>query len=319
MTTRAKPLEGVEILYTTAHVRTRIRAVMSAPGRRVAVAAFVGEHAEAYVSKATGLEVYCWPQGASTSAAALRRLINEGATVRFVDRLHMKVYWSATRGAVVTSANLSTNALGAGDLKEAGVFIPRGLDIERLLRGLRWRDATAKELDALEARNKAAKKKFGGGGSAPRTFLEWFRSRPRTRWMLATIDGYAPASKRARQAAREELGASEVEDGVTVSRGSVAIYDFILVLDCVKKEAPSISWLYVHHLVRVERSEKAYQPGLTYQAVQIHPQRACPPPPFVIDAPFRRAVRAIDWATVGNEWPKAKLLRRLADGYQSET
>jgi len=64
-------------------------------------------------------------------------LISLGANLQFADRLHMKVYWSEGSGVVVTSANLSTNALGVGDLKEAGVLLgPESLDIDNSLR--RW-------------------------------------------------------------------------------------------------------------------------------------------------------------------------------------
>lgn len=312
---RATASKVAEMLYTTAQVRGRIREVMSGPGRRVAVVAFVGEHADAYVRKSSGLEVYCWPQGASTSASMVRRLIDEGASVRFVDRLHMKVYWSAKRGAVVTSANLSTNALGAGDLKEAGVYLRRGVDIDRLLRGLVSREVTEKELEKLAARNKAARKSAGARRSGAPTFLEWYRSPRRARWMLAATDGYAPPSKAARQAADEDRGTSDVEDAITVGRGSIKADEFVLVLDCVKGRPASVTWLYVHRVVSVGRSEKAYNRLLPQQAIQIYPLRTCRPPPFAIDRTFRRVVRAIDWTDVGNEWPKPALVRRLAESY----
>ncbi len=54
----------------------------------------------------------------------------------------MKVYWSEGVGAVVTSANLSTNAMGVGGLKEAGVLLgPEFIDIAKLLKPLERRPA----------------------------------------------------------------------------------------------------------------------------------------------------------------------------------
>lgn len=75
-----------------------------------------GNGADAYIRNPKGVEILCWPKAGSTNPDALRDLINRGAIVKFVDDLHMKVYWSK-KGVVVTSANLSTNALGSGSLK----------------------------------------------------------------------------------------------------------------------------------------------------------------------------------------------------------
>lgn len=46
----------------------------------------------------------------------------------------MKVYWAERRATIITSANLSTNALGAGNLKEFGAFLRSGaIDIDGLI------------------------------------------------------------------------------------------------------------------------------------------------------------------------------------------
>jgi hypothetical protein len=65
----------------------------------------------------------------------------------------------------VTSANLSTNALGAGDLKEIGVLLePSAVGIERVLRTLNPRPVTQKELSSLDRRQRlyVAKKSHQG-------------------------------------------------------------------------------------------------------------------------------------------------------------
>jgi hypothetical protein len=97
-----------------------------APGKtpRVAITAVVGRGARAYNRNPKGVEIICWPKAGGTNPLELRRLKKAGARIRFANRLHMKVYWAARRGTIITSANLSTNTLGAGNLKEFGVFLP---------------------------------------------------------------------------------------------------------------------------------------------------------------------------------------------------
>src|SRR3990172_5431165 len=111
------------------------RIFKSEKGRRVALVAFVGKSAEAYLPKPKGIELICWPHAPGTNPTTIKFLMqNRKVDVRFSRRLHMKVYWTATQGTVVTSANLSTNAYGAGALHEAGVLLPSSkIDIDSLL------------------------------------------------------------------------------------------------------------------------------------------------------------------------------------------
>ena len=109
----------MKLLHTSAAVREAIIDLSSSANkRRVAVVGFVGDGAEPYLPRPNGIELYCWPKAGGTNPNVLRRLAKKGVRVRFVDSLHMKVYWAADKGAFVTSANLSTNAMGMGDLKE---------------------------------------------------------------------------------------------------------------------------------------------------------------------------------------------------------
>ena len=63
----------------------------------------------------------------------------------------MKVYWAEGRGAIITSANLSTNALGSGDLKEVGVLLSdEDIDIDHLISSLKLRNPSKKELSDLD-------------------------------------------------------------------------------------------------------------------------------------------------------------------------
>ncbi len=100
----------MEILYTTSAIRNAIQELFSDPKRRrVALVAFVGSDAEAYLPYPEGLELVCWPKAGATDANVIGRLLKRGAVVKFSDNLHMKVYWAAGKGAIITSANLSSN------------------------------------------------------------------------------------------------------------------------------------------------------------------------------------------------------------------
>jgi hypothetical protein len=91
--------------------------------RRVAIVGYVGPGANFYLGDPQGIEIICWPRAGGTNAAAVRDLVKRGAVISFADRVHMKLYWSRGGDAVIGSPNLSTNALGAGDLKELALRV----------------------------------------------------------------------------------------------------------------------------------------------------------------------------------------------------
>lgn len=63
----------------------------------------------------------------------------------------MKVYWTKDMGAVITSANLSQNALGSGNLREVGVWLEPGqVDIDRILGSMAYRKASTRDLHELD-------------------------------------------------------------------------------------------------------------------------------------------------------------------------
>jgi hypothetical protein len=100
----------MRILYDSESVRNSIIELFEDPRkRRVAVVAFVGEGAEAYLPNPAGLELFCWPKPGNTDPDTLISLMKRGAKVSFVNDLHMKVYWSESNGTILTSANLSTS------------------------------------------------------------------------------------------------------------------------------------------------------------------------------------------------------------------
>lgn len=286
------------ILYTSKEVRQAITDLFSSSsGRRIAITAFVGDGAEAYLPKPQGLELFCWPQVGGTNPNALRKLMKRGVQVSFVDLLHMKVYWTEDRGAIVTSANLSTNALGAGNLREIGVLLSPGeLDIDRIISSLRLREVTPSELRRLDreygsyvARNRVRVK--------PQTvsFDEWYHSPSRPDWKLGWWETYGPVSLNAMAVSKNEYGVAEPRNFLGSRPKDFQEGDWAL---CFRlgTRVSQFGWMRIDFVVPVSKSDKkAYDPDYSCQAVQVWPLKVYLSPPFHIDERFRNAFRkAVD-------------------------
>jgi len=103
------------ILYEANAIREKVKSVLSnRNGKRFALVAFVGRDALDFVEQPSGLSVFCWPNVIATNPDGIKALLDGGARVYFVDRLHMKLFWSEKGGAVIGSCNLTSNALGGG-------------------------------------------------------------------------------------------------------------------------------------------------------------------------------------------------------------
>ena len=89
----------------------------------------------------------------------------------------MKLYWAEDM-LYITSANLSTNALGAGNLKEIGVLLPKGaIEIDELISKLAPRAVSAAELRKLDRLHKLYvirnKDDFRTNGLRAQSFEDW--------------------------------------------------------------------------------------------------------------------------------------------------
>jgi hypothetical protein len=283
------------MLYTSGAVRQAIIELFSSPtGRRVAVAAFVGEGADAYLPSPEGLELFCWPMPGATNPNTLRALMKRGVGVRFVDSLHMKFYWAEGRGAVLTSAKLSTNALGAGNLKEIGVFLKPGeVDIDAVLGSLNSRPVSAKEMRALDrkhklylARNRAAQKTDAGSLS----FGDWYAAPMRPRWKWACWDKTMKRAATTRAIVRKVYGTNEADRCFSDQRKDWKQGDWALLFRMKDGQFPL--WVFVDLVVRIPRSDKCYDPEYPWEMVQVWSARRYPPPPFRLDQRFQRALNA---------------------------
>jgi hypothetical protein len=283
------------ILYKSANVRHEIeRLFSSAKGRRVAITAFVGNGAEAYLRKPKGITLICWPKAGGTNPNALRILKDLGVNIYFANSLHMKVYWTEDCGAIITSANLSTNALGSGNLKEIGILVrSEDIDIDNIISSLNARRITPKELQDLDRRHKihAATNPFESEKKdKPSFFREWYDSYSPSKWKLFQWEDYSPRSLIAEEIARKEYGAKTFQFSLAVQRGVYKESDWILCFKVSRSSLRQVSWVYTHYIVRVPKSDKeAYNPYAPYELVQVWPLSRYEPPPFRIDKRFRHA------------------------------
>ncbi|HKV23160.1 MAG TPA: hypothetical protein VJN93_01085 [Candidatus Acidoferrum sp.] len=285
----------MRILATSAAIRSAISELMS-PGatRRVAIAAFVGDGARAFIRNPKGVEIICWPKAGGTNPLELSRLKKAGARIRFADRLHMKLYWAARRGAIITSANLSTNALGAGDLKEFGIFLPPdSFRINGVISSLKSRAFNAADMKKLELEHRKLKaRKPQRHQSVDRvSYGEWFQLPARSEWKLGWWDSAGSVSKEAKEIAKTEFNSRTPYTFISCNRKEYKVNDWVLSFRLTKRGAAAPEWIYIDFIVRVRRRDKAaYFEDYPFQAVQVFTPRHYPPPPFAITKEFRTAL-----------------------------
>lgn len=283
-----------KILYTSSDVRKTIIDILGkSKGRRVVITAFVGDGAEAYLPNPKGIELVCWLKAGGTNPEAIRKLIKNGVKVYFAEALHMKVYWTEDCGVVISSANLSMNALGSGNLREIGVLLPSAkFDINKVIQKIKPKKVDKKELDQLESAhrayyksNKVRREKVG----AP-SFLEWADNSLRSEWRIGFSDGEAPTSLAVKKLLRTQFNVSEPNDFICCPKNTYQENDWILNFQ-IKNNAPiKIDWMFVDFVTKMQKSDEAYSTKYPYQAVQVWSSNRYPLPPFKIDARFKRAL-----------------------------
>ena len=222
-----------KLLYKSSDVRREIIRLFSSGGRRVAITAFVGVGAETYLQKPDGIQLICWPTACGTNPNALRMLMKRGVRISFADSLHMKVYWSEWKGTVIASANLSTNALGVGGLKEVGVLLPKGkVDIDRIIKSIKIRPVTEKELKQLDRLHKVyVINNRGSFETAPQglSYKEWYSLPSRPNWKLGWWNGeIEELSLSAKKVSKKEYDVDEPKWGIACRKGEYRQGDWAL-------------------------------------------------------------------------------------------
>lgn len=270
----------MRVLFTTEEIRDEIQRLMAPGTRRVILAAFVGAGATTYVPKPKGVMIVCWPRAGGTNPHAIRELKRKGAIIRFSDKLHMKLYWARGRGAIIGSANLSTNALGAGGLKELAVLLNSdAVNINELLRTTASHPITVKTLQGLQREHDAIGVRVVGV-SKECSFLDWFESPPRTQWKFGWWDIRTPFSQEAKAAAKELN--RKPKSSVVGRRDDYKVGDWILSFK-LGASVSALDWIYVDGVVKFDAPDSEYP----FEAFQARTNRERTTPPFRINRAFR--------------------------------
>jgi hypothetical protein len=291
-----KPL----VHYTSAQLRLRIRKLFENPkasGRRVVIVAYIGVDYAKFLPNPKGIQIVCSPTPGATSADAVQHLMDAGAKIRFSDRLHMKVYWAEKIGCLITSANLSDNALGMKALKEMGILVDAGtIDIDRLLKEAKPYQVK-KKLEWLRKEGEKVKLAMAKAGRRvlydPKGYEDWYADNPKIRksWKIASWEGHVKSAAAAREITREKFGRPVPWDWISADKGRLRKGDWLLCFRWTKGEVREPSWMYVDHVVQVRKSEQgAYDEGFPLQAFQAEEPLRYDAPPFSIGTKFSQAL-----------------------------
>ena len=290
----------MKVLYTSAELHDAIKHVLGSAAkgeRRVVLVAYLGAQAEAFLPHAQGLEIVCSMEPGATSADSIIRLRDRGASVSQADGLHMKVYWSSKKGAVICSANASANALARGGLKEAGVLLPPGaVKIDKLIRYARPRPISDRDLQTLARESDRlwpvrARTAHRRPDESP-SLEEWLSSRSHKPWKIGwwyQVTSHFSSAELAEAAERH--GTKTPYAAVDCGTGHCRSGDWVLKFDATSGR--TATWMYVDFVVNVSRKDKRhYSPKYPVSAVQVHRSSEYGPSPFRLNAESRRAIAA---------------------------
>lgn len=285
----------IRFLYSSTEIKNAIKSIFSdARQRRVAITAFVGDSANAYLPKPKGIELYCWPKAGGTNPDALRYLLTLGVKIYFSESLHMKIYWASGKEVIITSANLSTNALGAGGLKEIGVHISDSqVNIDKIISSIKARPLSTARLLRLDKEHK----RFNNLNDHNKTrsnvpsFRSWYQSPSRSAWQLSSfVVAKLKLATNAKAILEREHGATAYTDLMTAPSNIYEEDDWILCYNKETENARWASWMYADHVVKVSaKDKKAYDKENPCQVIQVSKLKAYGTPPFRTDRKFKRA------------------------------
>ena len=322
-----------QVLYKSQTIKEKIKLLFDAPGRldrRVALVAYIGRDYADYLPSPGGIEVVCNPTGGATSVMAVDGLLKAKALVRFSDKLHMKVYWSEARGCVVTSANLSANALRVRGLKEAGVWMePNTVNIDELLKEAQPYDVTDSRIKRLrrdeerynDAMASIGKRETNDGFQ----YFDWYKlsSAAQTKWKLGAYEDDYGVAEAARKLVKTKFNLDEPDHYHGVSKDSVREGDWLLQFQYDDKKGRVIGlaeWMRVDSVVPIRARERAYHKDYPFQAIQAKPISEYGRPPFPLTPQFRKAFGAAVFKlkeeksiVPGTLLPSKQLLRCIAD------
>ena len=289
----------MRVLYDSGKVQETIKGIFkTSKGQRIAITAFVGDKAIAYLPNPEGIKLVCWPKAGGTNPNSVRDLMRRGVEAYFASNLHMKLYWTEDKGAVLTSANLSISALGSGGLKEIGIYLDSGeIDIARIWRTIQPRPVSNALLDKLEmAHRDYFKRNPLNKLRLPKktNFLAWYSMRLRPRWKYAWAEERdVKLSERSKALLKREHGSTDYELILQAAKGDYNVNDWVLYFSSKEDSVKQIAWTYAHHVIEVSTKELSnHDKELPVQVIQVFPLSTLSfAPPFHIDKEFRDAFR----------------------------
>lgn len=267
-----------KILYNSTQVRKEIVNLFKSGGKRVAITAFVGNGADAYLPNPSGVDLVCWLKAGGTNPNELRNLIKKGVKIYHSDSVHMKVYWGENYGAIITSANLSTNALGSGNLKEIGILLKqKELDIDYLWKSINPIAVTGQDLYLLDDLHKEYSKRNPHIKNGERkTFVDWYESPYPEKWKLAWTEGETDLAQVAKEKAIQEYNVKEPHFWLGYDQENYALNDWILTFS-LKRTPKDIKWMWPDFIVQVPKADKVDN---CFQVIQLYTNTKYPQPPF---------------------------------------
>lgn len=291
-------------LRSSNEIKRRLGDLFSGAGQKWAIVGFVGYNALDHLpSGVSDLSVVCWPKAGGTNPDGVRRLIDRGVTVYFCDRLHQKIYWRKGGGLIIGSANLSDNALGEGGLHEFGVYCDdKDFDIDSVLSALNYKNVTQRALAKLDVQHAAQARKnrnaLKDNFKVTPTFLAATKSGLAKRFKLLHWIEYRIRNDHIKAAVESHSGASSWVSDNDIDSSKFRDGDFVLQIktngDYI--ERANAQWLLVDCVVE-KRGNRA--------VVQIEKLDGRTPPPFVIDATFKKflkeAFNTTAWGNVCND------------------
>lgn len=266
--------------------------------RRVIVVAYVGSNAPRLLPDYSGVDIYCWPQIGSTDPHALAELRSprHGARIFLSDGLHTKLYWVENVGCVITSANLSSSALGQRTLHEVGVFLEDAneIDIDSIIANLSARKLGKIELAELQRQHDLFwfknQNRAPGSATAISSFQEWFDGDRARGWKLGWWDTSGTEAESISDFARTQFGVDEIEDYMDAEAGDYSAGDWILTYKIENNSVSKPAWMFVEFIKKLTDAEIAESPkAFSHQAVQATKGSKFNRPPFSLSDPAFKA------------------------------
>lgn len=277
----------MKVLYKTKNIRLAIVKLLStSKGERIVISAFVGAGSEIYFPKPKNIQLICWPQPGSTNPNTIRELLKRGVKVYFANKMHIKLYWTSDKGAVITSANLSSNALGSGGQIEIGILLPPGIiNIGKVISNIKPKKVTETELQKLEKAHHEFIKHNPTSiirSTIDRSFKQWFESKTPEKWKFEVWDvAKIKLSSNAHNLLIEEHGSPKCQEWMSANKDEILENEWILCLRETPKRLGKAKWMFAHHVIRVPVKErKLKNDGFAYQVLQVSPLRLYERPPF---------------------------------------